>query len=72
MDAGWSGGSRVVRLDAYRAPKAPTPPVVAEGVVDMERVRAIVAWSALAEGMTSAELAAAIEGVSAWRRRRPA
>ena len=66
------GGGQVVRLDAYRAPKAPTPPVVAEGVVDMERVRMMTAWCALAVDMTTAELVAAVEGVSAWRRSRPA
>lgn len=69
MEAGWSGGGRVVQLDAYRAPKTPTPPVVAEGVVDHARVRAVVAWSALADTMETAELEAE---VSAWRRRRPA
>lgn len=63
---------QVVELSRYRGaevPKAPTPPERSEGVVDVERVRVVVAWCALADAMETAELAAAIEGVSAWRRR---
>lgn len=68
MEAERMNGGRVVQLDAYRALKTPTPPVVTEGV-DYARVQAVVAWSALADAMETAELEAA---VSAWRRRRPA
>lgn len=69
METAGSGGGRVVRLDAYRAPKTPTPPVVAEGVVDHARVRAVVAWAAIADELETDELEAVL---SAWRKRRPA
>lgn len=66
----------VVDLMAFRNAKKPPEVVISEGTedsrVDVDRVRTLIAWRELAEDLSTPDLAAAIEGVSAWRRSRSA